>query len=327
MNAIMFAKKHEILDSYVQLLNEHLAIFSQANDIELPKDYVAFLMLNNGGIVPEVKVDDCQLSRFYHLDNSSYYKDICIRLSEYDQIPKIYLPFLEIGELRSNGTLGISCNKKHFGKVFRHFSEDFEWEEIAPSFDALLGKIVDVPEAEYTIDYKSVIHKHVQSNRIAEVIVYLHGKGDVNFVDESANKCNTLLMTAIEHGRLKIAELLLQFGAKPDLQDQEGNGMSALHFALLSNFASQEAVQLLFQYNANFGLVGENCNTPAMHAAVYGRCLKGLHWLVTNNIGITTATTNDAAFYTVMSHQISGDKGACYDILQTLKARISINKN
>lgn len=327
MNAVSFAKNFGILDAYSQVTYDHLARFCKENGIALPNDYVAFLSLNNGGIVPQVKVGDSTLSRFYHLDNIGYYKDNCVRKAEYDQIPEEYLPFLEIGELRSDGHLGISCGKKHFGEVFRHFSEDFEWVEIAHSFDDLLGKIVDVPEAEYAIEYKSRIHRHVQCNRISEVVAYLRGKGDVDSVDASANKCNTLLMTAVEHGRLKIAELLLQFGAKPDLQDQEGTGMSALHFALLSDCASRDAVQLLFRYDANFGLIGKNCNTPAMHAAVYGRCLSGLHWLITNDIGITTATTNDAAFYTVLSHQIPTEEGASHDILRTLKDRISSSAN
>lgn len=107
------------------------------------------------------------------------------------------------------------------------------------------------------------------------IAVLLEQEGDPNFVDEVGN---TPLTQAVMHGRLFVVRLLLEKGALPDfIPPQQDSFRLPLHWAVQENYL--KIAQLLIDYGANVNAEDIPTITP-LGAATFGGFLEMMKLLI-----------------------------------------------
>jgi hypothetical protein len=294
--------KIEFLDAGKEVDDRDIVSFLSSKNISIPQSYRDFLKYQNGGLLPGIKIMKYKLKRLYSYDQNYYFGNECIDTRDDEVIPENFQPFLIIGEFYSSSYLGISCNKDSFGKICIFANRDFEWEVIADDFLEFTTLLMNYSANDYNMEYSSSLHRAVQTDDRKSIVRHLQLQGDPNLIDEKVDSCNSLLMTAVAHGRLEIARILIFFGADVNLQDKLE--FTALKYAMVSDFESLDAVKLLYKHYADFGITPKDSKhlTAAMYASMFNRSFRGLDWLIRNDIGLNIGAVQYSDILATLSH-------------------------
>lgn len=117
------------------------------------------------------------------------------------------------------------------------------------------------------------VYQNIRVNGIEVIRDYLNSNGDPNH--ETKYYLRTLLQAAAEYGKNKIANLLLNSGARVDTMDKDG--VTALMLAALNNHVA--VLSLLIDCGASFYLMDKKGQT-ALHYACIGGAQKAVRFLL-----------------------------------------------